>query len=498
MRAFPFTTWLRMARVIEGRQTVALLVGADRLARSAGGVTIALDRPAVDARRLVGCIAPGPAPQRHRAPPARHYRALTERSGMPPLFAVLRSPAAAVGVVEVAREFSPRVQRKDPGCAVCDVSGLGRLLGTPAAIGAEIARTAAAYGVPMQIAVAPTMTMGLVLTLQTLEAGVPAVSVADDASVLAVLPLRHLERLVCGALTGTTAADGRQSSVVSRQSSVAVGSRRSSVGSRVAVGSRGRSRSRRLRSASSVAGPGASRRRRRTSDTRAHSTWRGAGGCATIGELAALPPGELSARMGQEGVALQQLALGRDPGPLVPDPDMPRFIERMELEWPLDTLEPLSFVLARLLEPLSSALERADRGAAALRLDLRLVDRDGAHACAAAAGGDARSARAAHAAAARSRIASSARRGRHRHGRDRSGARAGDPVLAARAGGAVGGNRGDADRAAVRAGRRDAAAASPALLDTHRPDGFEMRRFEIARRCAALRRGEPRWRRRRR
>jgi hypothetical protein len=45
MRAFPFTTWLRMSRVIEGSQTVALLVGEDHLARSAGGVTVALDRP---------------------------------------------------------------------------------------------------------------------------------------------------------------------------------------------------------------------------------------------------------------------------------------------------------------------------------------------------------------------------------------------------------------------------------------------------------------------
>src|SRR6187397_3266920 len=47
----------------------------------------------------------------------------------------------------------------------------------------------------------------------------------------------------------------------------------------------------------------------------------------------------------------------------------------MELEWPLDELEPLSFVLARLLDPLAVALERADRGAAAIRLDLRLTDR---------------------------------------------------------------------------------------------------------------------------
>ncbi len=46
MRAFPFTTWLRMARVIEGTQSVALLVGAAHLARSAGGVTVSLERPA--------------------------------------------------------------------------------------------------------------------------------------------------------------------------------------------------------------------------------------------------------------------------------------------------------------------------------------------------------------------------------------------------------------------------------------------------------------------
>lgn len=67
MRAFPFTTWLRISRVIAGSQTVALLVGADRLARSAGGVTIALERPTnlshvawsgpSDRARLLGAIA---------------------------------------------------------------------------------------------------------------------------------------------------------------------------------------------------------------------------------------------------------------------------------------------------------------------------------------------------------------------------------------------------------------------------------------------------------
>jgi len=46
LRRFPATTWMRVARMVEGSDTVVLLVGAERLARSAGGVTIALDSAA--------------------------------------------------------------------------------------------------------------------------------------------------------------------------------------------------------------------------------------------------------------------------------------------------------------------------------------------------------------------------------------------------------------------------------------------------------------------
>jgi hypothetical protein len=45
VRQAPYTTWIRLARTIEGSQTVALIVGAERTARSAGGVTIALEAP---------------------------------------------------------------------------------------------------------------------------------------------------------------------------------------------------------------------------------------------------------------------------------------------------------------------------------------------------------------------------------------------------------------------------------------------------------------------
>jgi hypothetical protein len=55
VRALPFTTWFRLARVVEGGPTVALVIAGEHLARSAGGATIALDAPAGASRaRWIG------------------------------------------------------------------------------------------------------------------------------------------------------------------------------------------------------------------------------------------------------------------------------------------------------------------------------------------------------------------------------------------------------------------------------------------------------------
>jgi hypothetical protein len=45
VRGLPFTTWFRLARVIEGSPTAALLVAAEHVARSAGGATILMEPP---------------------------------------------------------------------------------------------------------------------------------------------------------------------------------------------------------------------------------------------------------------------------------------------------------------------------------------------------------------------------------------------------------------------------------------------------------------------
>jgi hypothetical protein len=99
-------------------------------------------------------------------------------------------------------------------------------------------------------------------------------------------------------------------------------------------------------------------------------------GLATLGEMAALPMTDLSERMGTARAGAAAAGTRHRYRRRCAGSRRARGSCRsIELEWPIDALEPLSFVLARLLDPLSSALERADRGAAALRLDLRLVDR---------------------------------------------------------------------------------------------------------------------------
>ena len=99
-------------------------------------------------------------------------------------------------------------------------------------------------------------------------------------------------------------------------------------------------------------------------------------GLRTLGELAALPPADLAARLGPTALVWQAIARGDDVRPLVPDVPEERFESSIDLEWPIDGLEPLSFVLTRLLEPLSTRLERRDRGAAVLHVMLGLVTGD--------------------------------------------------------------------------------------------------------------------------
>ncbi len=238
-----------------------------------------------------------------------------------PLYACLYRPppgdAAAVGtatLIGIAQEFSPRYERHRDDLVSVDVSGLSRLLGPARTIGEDMRREAAARGVRAHVAVAGTRMAALLLAIA--RPGLTIVAPGDEANALAPLAIGILTTL------------NSQVSTLSAE----------------------------------------------TSDLRLETfaKW----GLKTLGELASLPTADLVSRMGRPALAWQAMARGEDRRPLVPMLEEERFESSLDLEWPIADLEPLSFVLTRLLEPLSTRLERRDRGAAVLHVLLRLVTKE--------------------------------------------------------------------------------------------------------------------------
>jgi len=236
-------------------------------------------------------------------------------------------PRTQSPLVAIAAEFSPRYEQHRADLVSIDVCGLSRLFGSPMAIGAEMRREAASRGVRVHVAIAPSRMAALVVALA--RPGLTVIPPAGAAEALASIPIGVLERLPDDPQPGS----GRATEV----------------------------------------------RLRADAAQDAIATWK-RWGVKTLGELAALPAADLSARLGRGGRIWQAVARGEDTRPLVPMQPEERFEGRLELEWPIDAAEPLSFVLTRLLEPLSTRLERRDRGAAVLHVVLGLVTRD-VHAC---------------------------------------------------------------------------------------------------------------------
>src|SRR5665213_552038 len=95
-------------------------------------------------------------------------------------------------------------------------------------------------------------------------------------------------------------------------------------------------------------------------------------GIRTLGELAMLPPLRLAARLGPEGTYLQHLAQGRAGRQLRPVEDPLLFEEELELDDPVELLEPLSLLLARLLNNLCARLTARALATDEIRLSLTL------------------------------------------------------------------------------------------------------------------------------
>ena len=272
-------------------------------------------------------------------------------------------------LLDIARMVSPRVAARSRHQIVIDIDGLERLVGDPKAIGERLRQAAADRGIaPVHVAVAGTCTAAMLLAAA--RTGVTVAAEGEEAAALAALPLRTLAVLA----QEDTEARSQKPEARSQKPEGSVlnsdPSRLSPPASRLE--SRTPSPESRLPRRSPEE-PGRAKAGVPSPDSLAVvARW----GLRTLGELAALPAADLSERLGQDGIRWQRLARGEDTGPLVPALEEEPFEASLELEWPIADLEPLSFVLTRLLDPLCLRLEHRDRGAAVLHLRLRLVTRD--------------------------------------------------------------------------------------------------------------------------
>lgn len=103
-------------------------------------------------------------------------------------------------------------------------------------------------------------------------------------------------------------------------------------------------------------------------------------GLNTCEDLAALPETGIVERLGMTGIYLRNLALGRLNRPLRVAAQEINYEERMELEHPLDRLEPLLFLFGRVLSDLCGRLRSQSQAARILEARL-LLDRKQEYKC---------------------------------------------------------------------------------------------------------------------
>jgi protein ImuB len=95
-------------------------------------------------------------------------------------------------------------------------------------------------------------------------------------------------------------------------------------------------------------------------------------GVRTCAALAALPVAQLSERLGQEGVRMQELARGGNVRALIPAQGTAGFEEVLELDTAVSELEPLAFLLGRLLDQLCARLTARALATNEIRLKMKL------------------------------------------------------------------------------------------------------------------------------
>ena len=223
---------------------------------------------------------------------------------------LLQESAAHAALLDCAQSFSPCVEDAAAGTAILALAGMESLFGTPLEIACEVFRRAADLGLDANVALAANPDAA-VLAARGIS-GVTVIPPGKEGESLGSLPVEVLF------------VEGDEKKEDGQKKSDAL--------------------------------PATLER------------W----GIRNLHALAALPEVALSERLGQEGLRLQQLARGAASRTLVPVEEPVVFEEAVELDYSIVLLEPLAFLLNRLLEQICARLASRALNTQELRLTLEL------------------------------------------------------------------------------------------------------------------------------
>jgi protein ImuB len=321
--------WLReqAVAVLEGKSPLVRVVALNEKARCLG--------MEVGMTKLQAAVFSAPANEVAHSSKARVENSKTTqielssrctRSHPKPGLAMLRQRSAAqensahAALLDVAHAFTPRVEDTASDTLLLDLAGLGRLYGAPATMARDLASRVNAIALEANIALAANPEAALHAARGF--NGTTVLPAGEEAHRLGVLPLQVLLDAFDISLNN---------------------------------------------------GPASDREREKLGEQMLDTLERW--GVRDFRTLALLPEHALASRLGEAGTRLQRLARGAGMRTLALCEPVTHFEEAMELESPVETLEPLSFVLNRLLEQLCARLEARARAAQELHLRLRLERR---------------------------------------------------------------------------------------------------------------------------
>jgi protein ImuB len=321
--------WLReqAVAVLEGKPPLVRVVALNEKARCLG--------MEVGMTKLQAAVFSAPANGAAHSSEARVTNSKTTqielssrntRSHPKPGPAILRQRSAEqensahAALLDVAHAFTPRVEDTASDTLLLDLAGLGRLYGAPATMARDLASRVNAIALEANIALAANPEAALHAARGF--SGTTVLPAGEEAHRLGVLPLQVLLDTFDISMNKGSASDREREKL-----------------------------------------------REQMLDTL--ERW----GVRDFRTLALLPEHALASRLGEAGTRLQRLARGAGMRTLALCEPVTHFEEAMELESPVETLEPLSFVLNRLLEQLCARLEARALAVQELHLRLRLERR---------------------------------------------------------------------------------------------------------------------------